>query len=470
MSKRKLEPELPNAPRSIRPRSPAEMLEPSRAPSRPKGRRRRRDTSKLSRWVRFVSSVLTIALVVIGGVGLTMFVLQHQFTAPGPLAEARTIIIPRGEGRLEIAERLEREGIVGNRWSFIVNHLARTYILGDRLDMKAGEFQLEANASMESVMKTLVRGKSVQYKITVPEGLTSQQVVARILADDNLTGDIAAIPEEGTLLPDTYPYSRGADRQAVLDRMVKAQQEFLDGLWDKRQEGIPLKSIEDAVILASIVEKETAVAEERAMTAAVFHNRLNKGMRLQSDPTIIYGIVGGRGRLGRPILKSEIRAKTPYNTYTIKGLPPTPICNPGREAILAVLNPAATKALYFVADGTGGHKFSNTLAEHNAAVANWRKIERQRRAAAKKAKAAGGGPVRTVSPAAGGAVAAAPVVPVDDREAQAAVSVSQQARLPANPDANARSSGVVTTVSSPAGVSAAAAAAGGIPLPDRKPR
>ena len=230
--------------------------------------------------------------------------------------------------------------------------------------------------------------------------------------------------------------------------MSKAQQDFLNGLWDKRQEGLPLNSIEEAVILASIVEKETAVAEERAMTAAVFHNRLRKGMRLQSDPTIIYGIVGGRGRLGRPILKSEIRAKTPFNTYTIKGLPPTPICNPGREAILAVLNPAATNALYFVADGTGGHKFSQTLAEHNAAVANWRKIERQRRAAAAaKAKA---GPVTTLATSSNGGNAA--VVPGQGNGAAGAAS------------------GSPATAAGAQGIAGEALEGGAMPLPDRKPR
>jgi len=311
--------------------------------------------------------------------------------------------------------------------------------------MKAGEFKVEANASMEDVLGTLVEGKSVQYKITLPEGLTSQQVVARLQADENLIGEISTIPLEGSLLPDTYPYSRGADRQSILERMVDAQKTFVAGLWEKRQEGLPINSLDEAVILASIVEKETAVAEERALTAAVFMNRLRKGMRLQSDPTIIYGIVGGRGSLGRPILKSDIKGKTPYNTYTISGLPPTPICNPGREAILAVLNPAATKALYFVADGTGGHAFSETLAEHNAAVAKWRKIERARlKAAAEKA-------------------AANPVATVPSQESEAAtavVAISAPGAGEAAPDAAA---GV--TPAEPV-----AAPVGDMPLPQRKPR
>ncbi|MBU1213411.1 MAG: endolytic transglycosylase MltG [Alphaproteobacteria bacterium] len=455
MSVRRFEPELPGGQRSIRPRSPAEMLEPSRAPARPKGRRRRRESGALSRWIRFFSSVLTAVFLIMGAAGAGIFIVQSQYAAVGPLQQDRTIIIPRGEGRLEIAERLEREGIIGNRWIFIVNHLVRSTLNGDRLDMKAGEFHVAARASMEEVLGTLVEGKAVQYKITVPEGLTSQQVVARLQADENLTGEIAAIPLEGTLLPDTYPYARGADRQSVLGRMLQAQKDFLVGLWDKRQEGLPLNSIDEAIILASIVEKETAVAEERALTAAVFMNRLKKGMRLQSDPTIIYGIVGGRGSLGRPILKTDIQSKTPYNTYSINGLPPTAICNPGRESILAVLNPAATNALYFVADGTGGHTFSETLAEHNEAVAKWRRIEREQlKAAAEQAAAS---PVATVPKTAETADAVKAEVPTLAPEP------------PAAPADVAQSAG--TSAAGPAVTPAAPVIAPGeMPLPQRKPR
>ena len=455
MSVRRFEPELPDRHRSIRPRSPAEMLEPSRAPARPKGRRRRRESSSFSRWVRFVSSVLTGAVLIFGVLGLCVFVLQHQFVSAGPLAEERTIIIPRGEGRLEIAARLEREGVIANRWSFIVNHLVHARLVGERLDMKAGEFRLKAAASMKEVLNTLVAGKSVQYKITLPEGLTSQQIVARLKADENLTGEVLTVPPEGTLLPATYPYERGKSRQAVLDSMEQSQRAFLEGLWDKRQEGLPINSLEEAIILASIVEKETAVAEERALTAAVFMNRLRKGMRLQSDPTIIYGIVGGKGSLGRSIRRSDIQAKTPYNTYKINGLPPTPICNPGRDAILAVLNPAATKALYFVADGTGGHAFSETLSEHNAAVARWRKIEKRRtkEAAARAAIAQTAGPVL--------AVTGENSAPVRDVSLQAS-EPSASAALATSETTDGDTLGAMVTVG--------ASASGGMPLPQRKPR
>jgi UPF0755 protein len=192
-----------------------------------------------------------------------------------------------------------------------------------------------------------------------------------------LQGEVA-IPAEGSLLPETYKVPRSMSRAKLVAQMSRAQKSVIDELWPKRQAGLPIKSQQEAIILASIVERETAMAEERPLVAAVFVNRLKKRMRLQSDPTIIYGLVGGQGKLGRPIRRSEIRRHTPYNTYRIKALPPTPIANPGRAAIAAVLNPADSQALYFVADGTGGHVFANTLAEHNRNVRRWRQIEKQK--------------------------------------------------------------------------------------------
>ncbi|MCV0371532.1 endolytic transglycosylase MltG [Filomicrobium sp.] len=387
MSMRRLEPELPSSGRSIRPRSPAEMLEPSRAPERPRGRKHRRGRSSLSGFVRVISGVLTTLLVVMVVLVGAMFLLNHQFESPGPLEVSRTIVIPRGEGRIEIATRLEREGIIANRWTFIINHLVRNVLNGERLDLKAGEFEIEKAASMRAVLSELSEGRAIEYKLTIPEGLTSQQIVERIRADTNLTGEITAIPAEGSLLPDTYAYSRGMDRQALVDRMRAEQRRVLMEAWETRQADLPISSPEEAVILASIIEKETGEPDERDRVAAVFVNRLRKRMRLQSDPTIIYGIVGGQGSLGRPIYRSDIKEKTAYNTYHISGLPPTPICNPGRDAIKAALNPSNSKDLYFVADGTGGHTFSETLQEHNEAVADWRKIEREARAKAKAAAA-----------------------------------------------------------------------------------
>jgi UPF0755 protein len=240
------------------------------------------------------------------------------------------------------------------------------------------------------LLDKLVEGKSIRHKVTVAEGLTSQQVVRKLLDHPELTGEIQEIPAEGSLLPDTYLFRRGESRQDILNRMAQAQQVFLAEHWKNRAPDLPIDTPQEALILASIVEKETAVEGERPQIAAVFENRLKKGMRLQSDPTIIYGLVGGEGKLGRPILQSELDKKTVYNTYQIDGLPPTPIANPGRSAILATLNPAETDALYFVADGSGGHAFASSLSEHNDNVADWRRIEKQRRAEEEARKEAEG--------------------------------------------------------------------------------
>lgn len=337
----------------------------------------------VSTTVRVFSALFTIALVAMVAIAATGFVFYNQYEGPGPLAEARTIVVPKGEGRIAIAERLEREGIIGNRWVFIGGHLVQMFFGAKKTqELKAGEYQIEAHASMRDVMETLADGRSILYKVTVPEGLTSEQVVERLKGDPNLTGDIKSIPEEGTLLPDTYAFSRGASRQEIIDRMQQEMTKTLNKMWEGRQPDLPLRSMQEALIFASIVEKETGRADERSRVAAVFHNRLKKGMRLQSDPTIIYGLTSGSGALGRSITRADIDAKTPYNTYQINGLPPGPIANPGKAAIAAALNPAKTDDLYFVADGSGGHAFSNTLKDHNSAVQKWRKIEKQNRESA----------------------------------------------------------------------------------------
>jgi UPF0755 protein len=368
-------------------RSPNERLEPGRAPSRPRGLQAREPSRAVSGFVRFISGLFTLSLVamlVIGGMSLAI---NHQYEAPGPLDAARMVVIPKGEGRIAIAERLEKEGIITNRWTFIGGHLLQTLAGGRKSsDLKAGEYEIKANASMRQVMETLAEGKSILYKVTVPEGLTSQQIVERLKSEENLSGEITTVPAEGTLLPDTYNFSKGASRQEIVDRMQSEMTKLLTALWDKRQGDLPLRSMEDAVTFASIVEKETGRPEERDRVAAVFYNRLKKGMRLQSDPTIIYGIVGGQGALGRSITKTDIETKTPYNTYTINGLPPGPICNPGKASLEATLNPAKTNDLYFVADGTGGHAFSENYKDHTSAVQKWRETEKQAKAAAAEAK------------------------------------------------------------------------------------
>jgi UPF0755 protein len=381
----------------MRPRSPSEMLEPTRAPvhhymayeaAAPK-------TSAIGGLAKFGSGLLTLLLVImIAGAGL-IALLYHQFERPGPLEIGRVITIPKGDGRIAIATRLEREGVISNRWTFIASYLLQNTFGKKTGDLKAGEYEFKQHASMADVLDMLTQGRSVLYKLTIPEGLTSLQIVERIRAEPDLVGDVTEIPPEGSLLPDTYRFSRGIERQELLRRMQAEMQRFLAAAWEKRQPDAPVKSPEEAVVFASIVEKETGRPDERERVAGVFANRLRKGMRLQSDPTVIYGIAGGQGTLGRPLTRADLNGETPHNTYQIDGLPPTPICNPGRSAIEATLNPAKTNDLYFVADGTGGHAFSETLRDHNSAVAKWRKIEKamRQKEAAEAAAAPGAVPV-----------------------------------------------------------------------------
>jgi UPF0755 protein len=332
-----------------------------------------------SGFMRFLSGLFTVILVVMLAAGGVMALLYHQFETSGPLAVSRVVTVPRGEGRIEIATRLEREGAISNRWAFIINYMLRSALGPKPLELKAGDYEIKKNASMAEIMETLTQGRGVLSKITIPEGLTSLQIVEKLRGEDELVGDITEIPAEGTLLPDTYRYSKGMERRELLERMQGEMQRFLASAWERRQPSLPITTPEQAIIFASIVEKETGRADERGRVAAVFMNRLKKGMRLQSDPTVIYGIVGGQGTLGRSITRADLDQKSSHNTYQIGGLPPTPICNPGRPAIEASLNPPATTDLFFVADGTGGHTFSDTLKEHNAAVNVWRKVERDRK-------------------------------------------------------------------------------------------
>ena len=364
----------------VRPRSPAEMLEPSRAPMRPDGNHEPVRPPPAGGLIRFVSGVLTLLLVIMVVVGAVSALLYHQFESAGPLPVSRVVAIPKGEGRIEIATRLERQGIISNRWTFIASYLLRNALSDSPVELKAGEYEIKKHASMADVLNTLVQGKSILLKLTIPEGLTSQQIVERVRGEPGLEGEITDIPQEGSLLPDTYRFSKGMARQELLERMQVEMQRYLALAWANRQADLPLKTPQEAIIFASIVEKETGRPDERSRVAGVFMNRLRTGMRLQSDPTVIYGIAGGQGGLGRPITRADLRQQSAHNTYQIKGLPPTPICNPGRSAIDATLKPAETKELYFVADGSGGHAFSTTLTQHNAAVSNWRKVERGRRA------------------------------------------------------------------------------------------
>ncbi len=394
---------------TLLPRSLAEALEPTRAPKAPRRIRSRSEPGRFSGFFGFLNGFLSFLFLVAGLIGVVALVMQSSFDQPGPLGHTTVAVIPKGEGVYEIASRLEREGIVSDRRMFMAHYLAErmytNYADGKPIQLKAGEFEIRKQASLRQVLDTLSEGRAILYRITIPEGLTSAQIVERLKAESNLEGEIVEMPPEGSLLPDTFKFSRGMARQELIDRMRTEQQRLLTTLWEKRQKNLPLETPHQAMTLASIVEKETGRADERTRVAGVFVNRLRNRMRLQSDPTIVYGIIGGQGALGRPITRSDIDAKTAYNTYQIDGLPPGPICNPGRSAIEATLDPAKTTDLYFVADGTGGHAFSASLKDHNSAVQTWRKLERD--AKAKQAEQQAALPVPTsLQNADGGADAA----------------------------------------------------------------
>lgn len=323
-----------------------------------------------------------IALVVLALVGAGSLYggyrwMMSEFERPGPLAQDAVTLLPRGAGLIRIGQQLESEGVISDARIF---RYAITLDEGDR-SLRAGEYEIPAGASMAQVYELLRSGQTVQHSITLAEGLTSAMIVRALEAEAVLTGDIASTPPEGSLLPETFFVTRGTSRQELIERMQADQAALLEALWPQRAENLPLESPEEAIILASIVEKETGLGGERAEVAGVFINRLRRGMRLESDPTIIYGISQGEP-LGRGLRRSEIdNEDNAWNTYQISRLPPTPIANPGTEAIRAVLNPAETTALFFVADGSGGHAFADTYAEHQRNVRRWRQIERERRQA-----------------------------------------------------------------------------------------
>jgi peptidoglycan lytic transglycosylase G len=370
-------------------RSPAERLEPTRPPTRPRRSRRargEREPRRSSPLLRILSGILTSVLLLMLLAGGIAYLFDQQIDAPGPLERAKVVAIPKNEGAHEIAYRLERDGVVSDRRLFIAGYLwaklAAWFEGGKPVQLRAGEYPVRQNASIRQVIELLSEGRTIALKVTVPEGLTSHQIVERLKADANLSGEIEAVPTEGSLLPETFMVERGMSRQSIIERMQAEAKKLADRAWAQRKKGLPLKSLEEAIVLASIVEKETGRGDERERVAAVFINRLKSNMRLQSDPTILYGLGGGKTVWSRPIQKHEIVQKTTYNTYQIDGLPPTPICNPGRAAIEAVLNPADTNDLYFVADGAGRHVFAETLKEHNANVLKWRAFEKDKAKAA----------------------------------------------------------------------------------------
>lgn len=337
-------------------------------------RARRRSRRARSGFVTFLSFMFSAALVAVIAAALAVYWGKREFEGTGPLVQEATYLVPKGGGLESIASGLARKGIVSD---------ARIFEYGVRIEgaggqLKAGEYAFAPGASMRSVMDTLRSGTSILHSVTIPEGWTVQQIFARLETDETLVGDLPPVAPEGTLLPETYRFTRGLSRAEIVSQMSAAQSKLVAELWAERDPNLPLKDIGQFVTLASIVEKETGIDAERPRVASVFVNRLREGMRLQSDPTIIYGIWGGAGKpADEPIRQSHIASQTPYNTYVIRGLPPGPIANPGRAALEAVAHPLKTDDLYFVADGTGGHAFASTLDAHNANVRKYRAIERR---------------------------------------------------------------------------------------------
>jgi len=319
------------------------------------------------------NAIFTILLLLAVAAGGGILYGSQQFGAKGPLTAERTVNIPQRTGLRDMADLLKREGVIDNPTYFILG----AYVLGANDKLKAGEYVFQKEASISDVLDTIVDGKSIQHSVTMAEGLTTQQIVQRLNEADVLSGPIQRIPPEGSLLPETYRVTRGTSREQVLQRMAASHKKIVEEIWARRVADLPIKDINEFITLASIVEKETAIASERSRVAGVFVNRLNKRMRLQSDPTIIYGLVGGKGSLGRSLTRADVEQPTPYNTYTIQGLPPGPIANPGRASLEAVANPARTSELYFVADGSGGHVFAETYEQHLKNVARWRDYQKQ---------------------------------------------------------------------------------------------
>lgn len=361
--------------RPLVPKTASEALRPQAGTPPP-----RRSRQSRNQFIVFMNFMMSLVVFIVVAGGLAFYLGKQAFDGAGPLASTDTVLIRPNTGVAEIADILERRGMISD---------ARLFRIGLRLyghdsSLRAGEYEIRAGASMYDIMELLRSGRSVEYAITVPEGFTVFQAFQRIAAMEELAGDMPdELPPEGSLAATTLRFTRGMQRQDLIQRLMNDQERLVQSIWERRVEGLPINDINEFVTLASIVERETGRSDERSRVASVFINRLNRGMRLQSDPTIIYGIFGGEGLPpGRPIYRSDIDTPTEYNTYTINGLPPGPIAIPGRASLEAVANPSQTNDLYFVADGSGGHAFAQTLDEHNSNVARWRAIERERAEAA----------------------------------------------------------------------------------------
>lgn len=336
--------------------------------------------------MRLIKALLTLIFIgiVLGGaaLGAGWLWLQNEIEKPGAFAEQKTFEVEAGDHVGAVAQRLEEQGLISDARAMKLH--AR--FTGQEAALKVGEYAIPARANMASILDQLVSGDVIQYRITIPEGRTTAQILRLVEQHPDLVGELPDREiEEGTLLPDTYIFASDTSRTSMIERMEKAQDDLIEELWPERQDGIPVSTPEEAIILASVVEKETGNPEERHLVAGLFTTRLKRGMRLESDPTVIYGVSQGEPlyrtingeKVRRTLYRSELDRKTDWNTYQIDGLPKTPICNPGRDAIAAVLNPPETEYIFFVADGKGGHLFAETLAEHNRNVAAYRAYERE---------------------------------------------------------------------------------------------
>lgn len=352
----------------LAPKSPAEALRPEPVPPPPARSRAVRHPV-----VVFLNFLMTIVVIgVVASIGL-IFLGRYQFDSAGGLEQARAVTIKRGTGLNDIAEILQKSGAISSKWLFI----AGVKVSREQANLKYGEYLIPARASMRDIMDSMVAGRGILYSVSIPEGLTSKQVVDRLNDNEILVGEIAEVPPEGAILPETYKFSRGATRQSVIDRMRQDRERIVAEIWERRADDLPISNVDELVILASIVEKETSLADERSRVAAVFINRLRSKMRLQSDPTVIYALFGGEGKPnGFKLSRADLDKPSPFNTYYTDRLPPSPIANPGRASLESVANPSRTRDLFFVADGTGGHAFAENYEDHKRNVARWREVSR----------------------------------------------------------------------------------------------